>query len=368
MLNFSHTEEQQLIANSLDRLLQDNYPFTEHLRQIKSAHGFAEDLWRSICELGITAVLVPEEFDGLGGTAEDVMVIMEQVGRHRLVSPLLSSAVIGTCAISCAAGGDQKKQWLPLLAAGEQRTALAITEPTDYGLPDQFRTVANGNRIAGHKSMVHFGQCADYLIVAAQCDNEKALYRVDIHADGVKCREYRTHDGGCAADFIFEDVVAERLGESGDATDSVSYLWDLGAAAVCAEALGCMDTVYVQTRDYLKVREQFGFTLASFQSLQHRLVDMHMACELSRAITCEAVWAVDNATSEERCKSVDSAKVLVGQNADLVGKEGIQLHGGIGMTWELPIGHYFKRLTAIDQQFGDKNQRLDTFQRKVVNL
>ena len=366
MINFNHSEEQTLIANSLDRLLQDTYPFAQRLKLVETSPGFSEGLWNSLSELGTTAVLVPEAFDGLGGNAEDAMVIMEQVGRHLLVAPLLASAIIGTSAVAKAASRAQMEKLLPALASGEQRTAVALSEPGHAGLPEKFATSANesGNTLLlnGHKSLLHFGQCADYLVVAAQFGDAPGLFLVNPDSDGLRLREYRTHDGGAAVDLILENTPCERLGESNNTRQIIGYLWDLGAAAVCAEALGCMDSIYQQTCDYLKIREQFGAPLASFQVLQHRLVDMHIACELSRSISCDAIWSMDNADPTIRGKAVAGAKVSIGQHGVRVGKEGVQLHGGIGMTMELPIGHYFKRLAMINRQYGDAADRLGDYQ------
>ncbi len=376
MIDFSHSQEQILMANSLDRLLLDIYPFTGRLNIVQAGSdkihpGFNDTLWMALSELGITAIMVPEAFDGLGGNAEDIMVIMQQVGKHLLVAPLLSSAVLGTLALSQAATQQQKEQRLPALASGEQRTALAVSEPQGYGLAAVFattaQTTAHKTTLCGHKSLVHFGQVADYIIVAAQQGDEQGLYLLEANSPGVKYCPYRTHDGGAALDLHLDHAPVERLGEGEDAAPLIRYLWDLGAVAVCAEALGCMDAIYQQTRDYLKIREQFGAPLASFQSLQHRLVDMHIACELSRSITCDAVWSIDHAESVERNKAVSAAKVLIGQHGVQVGKEGVQLHGGIGMTMALPIGHYLKRLTLINQQFGDVVERLKRYQRLIMN-
>ncbi len=370
MINFDHSEEQALIADSLDRLLLDTYPFSKRLELVETSPGFDQNLWNSLAELGIPAVMVPEAFDGLGGSAEDAMVIMEQVGRHLLVAPILSSAILGASAVTKAANRSQMEKLLPALASGERRTVVAIGEPWHAGLPAEFATRASRagstHYLTGHKSLVHFGQSADYFVVAAQCGDAMGLFIVDPDCDSLALREYRTHDGGAAVDLILENTPAERLGDLADASQIIRYLWDLGAAAVCAEALGCMDSIYRQTCDYLKIREQFGAALASFQALQHRLVDMHTACELSRSITCEAIWSMDHADRTARGKAVASAKVLVGQHGVRVGKEGVQLHGGIGMTMELPVGHYFKRLAMINRQFGDIADRLKDYRSESV--
>ncbi|MEM7207247.1 MAG: acyl-CoA dehydrogenase family protein [Pseudomonadota bacterium] len=368
MIDFTHSEEQQMIAESLDRLAYEKYPLVDRFRSADGQRSIAPSLWQDLTELGLAALLVPEEFGGLGGNMEDVMVVMERVGAHLLASPLLHSGVLATVAIASTANGKQKSTWLPAVAEGQSRAAIAITEPNDYALPNVFKTRFADGKITGKKSLVHFAEGADFLIVAAQFGSEQVLCRVETDAQGLQSHVYPTHDGGHAADLVLDDVPAEVLGDGADAGDVVRLLWDIGAVAVCAEALGCMDSIYVQTRDYLTVREQFGAPLISNQTLQHRLVDMHMDCELSRAMTCEAVWAIDNSDATERHRSVCSAKVLIGQGGNRVGKEGIQLHGGIGMTRDLPIGHYFKRLTAINLQFGDCDNRLVGFQRSVENL
>ena len=310
---FSHSQEQVLIAGTLNRLLLDVYPFIERLRVTRVSPGFGDDPWASLSELGITAMMVPEAFEGLGGGAEDAMVMMEQIGRHLLVAPVLTSAILGTAAIACAASNAQCVQWLPALASGERRVSLAIDEPNCFGSSDVLSTVAwqtsHGTTLCGHKSLVPFAQSVDDIIVAAQCGSDWGLYRVECRSETVKCLGYRTHDGAAAADLIFDNTPAERLGQGKSDVAAIRYLWDLGASMVCAEALGCMDAIYRQTRDHLLVREQFGVPLASFQVLRHRLVDMHIACELARSITCGAIWSMDYASPMARrggqCQGVD---------------------------------------------------------------
>lgn len=370
-MDFSLSEEQSIFRDSVARFLSESYPFERRQELVAAGDGYAEDHWRAFAELGWLALPIPEAYDGLGGSPQETMVLMEQFGRHLVVSPYLATVLLSGQLVLEAGSEAQKAELLPALAAGALKLAFAYAEPqAHYDLTDvETRAVARGDgyTIDGRKSVVLYGCAADRLIVLARTGGAArdraglSLFLVDPAAPGLTARHYRTQDGGRASDLLFDSVRVggdTLLGALGAAAPMVERVADLAMVALAAEAVGAMWAVYERSLDYVKTRTQFGQALGTFQSLQHRLVDLYMNCQLGQSIAQGAVLTVSSAEPGDAARAVAAAKYKVGDCARRVGQEGVQLHGGIGMTMDLPIGHYLKRLTMINATLGDPRHHL----------
>lgn len=364
-MDFSFNETQQLFRDSVDRFVAEHYDFKTRQRIVAADGGYLPEHWRQFAELGWLAVPFPERYGGLDGTPVDTMIIMESFGRGLVTSPYLSSVVVAGHILKQASTEQQKQALLPALIDGSLRFTFAFAEPTSrFDLADVSTTATKdggGYRLNGQKCVVHYANAADKVVVSARTAGSQrdsmgvSLFLVDSAASGLSARHYPTIDGQRAADITFDNVrvdVGDLIGDEDSALTLIDEACDHGIAAICAEAVGAMSALYEMTLEYIKTRKQFGKTLGSFQVLQHRMVDVFMACELSRSMVYAATCTL-GATTAERQRTVSAAKVQIGKAGRLVGKEAIQLHGGMGMTDELPIGHYFKRLTAINTTFGD---------------
>ncbi len=362
--DFELTEEQRLFGESVARFLEQEYPFEKRARIVAGEPGFLDEHWRQFAELGWLGLAIPERYGGLGGGAGDVAVLMEQIGRGLLASPLLTSNVLAAGAL--VASGDRAlcDEILPSTAAGETRLALAYAEPQARYDPFDVATSARRDgehwRIDGSKIVVGFANCADQLIVSARTAGDRrdrggiSLFLVDPGSPGIDAHHYHTHDGGRASDLAFEAAEAVALiGREGGGLAPLEHALDFASLAVAAEACGAMWAVYEQTLAYIKTREQFGVPIGSFQAIQHRMVDVFMRCELARSMVHDAVAAWGRGDRAEMARAVSAARVNIGNGARLVGEEGIQLHGAIAMTDEVSIGHYLKRITMINASFGD---------------
>ena len=370
-MDFSLDEEQTIFRDSVERFLRESYGFETRQKLVVAGEGFTEDQWRTFAELGWLALPFPEDYGGLGGSPVETMVLMEQIGRHLVVSPYLASVLLGGRLVLEAGSEAQKEALLPAVAAGELKLAFAHAEPqARYDLTDVETTATpdgDGFRLDGRKSVVFYGGAADRLIVLARLSGKArdadglGLFLVDPAAAGLSARHYPTQDGARASDYRLEAVRVGPeavLGAPGTAASAVERVADAARAALAAEAVGAMWAVYEQTLDYAKTRTQFGQTLGSFQSLQHRLVDLYMSCQLAQSMVYEATSALAGDDPAAAARAVAAAKHKVGECARLVGQEGVQIHGGIGMTMDLPIGHYLKRLTMINATLGDPRHQL----------
>ena len=366
-MNFSLTEEQTALKDSIGKFLARDYTFDDRWKIIKSREGWSRAHWNQLAEIGLMALPVAEADGGLGGGGVDAMVVMEQIGKGLVLEPYLGCVVLPAALIKAAAAQAQRANLCEGLASGETLYAFAHTEPGQRYERASVALVAipkgEGYELNGKKISVLGGDCADVLIVSAKVsgDAEASLFLVPATAAGVTRHAYPMQDAQRGADIEFANVTvgAEALlGARGNAQAAINYALDVACAALCAEAVGTMTELQKITIEYLKTRKQFGRALGTNQALQHRAVDMLMHVEMSRSMALEAATAVDNADAGERAKAISGAKVLIGQACRFVGQNAVQLHGGIGVTHELNTSHYFKRLTMISVTFGDSDWHL----------
>lgn len=362
-MDFNLSDEQKQLSDAVRRFVEKSYDFESRKAGIKSPAGYSDTAWGALAEIGLTALPVPEAQGGFSGTAVDMMVVMQELGRGLVVEPYLAT-VVGAYALRIAGGQDAV---LEQVAGGEVRLATAFNEPqARYALND-VRVTAKGGKLNGRKVVVIHGAQADKLIVSARSsgadadENGISLYLVDAKSAGVSIQDYRTIDNLRAADITFQDAQGELLGAEGQGWPLLEQVADYAAVLLCAEAVGVMDTLSAATVEYAKTRQQFGVPIARFQALQHRMVEMFIHAEQSRSITLLAAARFDDASPEERRRYVSAAKARVGQAARSVGQEAVQIHGGMGVTDELPAAHMFKRLTLINTTFGDVDHHLGRF-------
>jgi pimeloyl-CoA dehydrogenase small subunit len=373
-MDFDFTEEQRLLDETVRRLVKDEYDIPKRKGYIALPDGFSRPLWQRYAELGLLGLPFAEAEGGFGGSAVETMIVMESFGRGLAVEPYLASVVLGGGLVALAGSAAQKKAILPALAGGELLLAFAHGErQSRYTLSDVETTAkadGSGYRLSGEKGVVLHGDSADRLVVSARTGGASrersgiSLFLVDATAKGVSRRAYPTVDGLRAAEVTLDHVRIEGdalLGAKGDAYPVIEHAVDRAIAALAAEAVGIMETLNATTLDYLKTRKQFGVPIGSFQALQHRMADMVVELEQARSMATLAALSADLGDARERRRVISAAKVQIGRSGRFVGQQSIQLHGGIGMTEEYTVGHYFKRLTVIDQTFGDADHHLDRF-------
>ncbi|GGD15944.1 acyl-CoA dehydrogenase family protein [Pyruvatibacter mobilis] len=371
-MDFSFSEEQNLLRNTVERFVQENYEFEKRRKIVAADNGWNRDTWTQIAELGLLAAPFSEEQGGLGGGPIDTMLVMEEFGKGLVVDPYLPTVV--------QAGGflrrgtaAQIEEHIPGIIGGENVWAFAYAEPQSrYNLADVTTTAkkdGDGFVINGSKAVVLAGPWADKLIVTARTAggqrdaNGITVFIVDKGATGVSTRDYPTVDGSRASEITFENVKVGADAVIGDVDNGlplVELISDESIAALSAEACGCMKMLVDDTVEYCKTRKQFGVPIGKFQVLQHRMVDMFMNHEQSVSIT----YMVNLKLGEdeaERKKAASAAKVQIGKAGRFVGQQAVQLHGGMGMTDELRVGHYFKRLTMIDTQLGNVDFHLKRY-------
>ena len=371
-MNFDHTEERRMLADSLNRFIAEQYTFETRNRIVATPAGMSQDLWQQFADLGVIGALFREEDGGFGGAGFDIAVVFEALGRGLVVEPLLGSAVLAGEAIA-SAGNHAQKALLAALIDGSTIATFAHDEPdTHYELA---RVATRAQRsgagwvLDGSKSVVQQGEAAAMFVVSARTagavDDEAgiSLFLVPKGTPGLTVRGYPTMDGGRAAELTFNAVQlgAEAiLGEAGQGYATLERVVGRGILALCAEALGAMEAAKLATLDYLRTRKQFGTVIGSFQALQHRMADLLLEIEQARSAVINAAAALD-ADRLTRERALSAAKMSIGRIGALVAEESIQLHGGIGMTWELPLAHYAKRLVMIDHQLGDEDHHLQRY-------
>ena len=373
-MDFSLTEEQRLLRDAIARFVANEYPFEARGRGIASPKGWSERMWAQLAEMGLLGVPFPEAHGGFGGTAVDVMVVMQELGRGMIVEPYLATVVLGGGLVDLAGAASQKQDILPRVAAGKWLLALAHGEPQSrYDLHDVATTArreGGGYVLSGRKAVVLHGAAADTLIVAARTGGGQrdrqgiTLFLVDAKSRGVGVTDYRTIDGLRAADVALDGVhvgAGAVLGPVDAGLPLLERAVDLGAAALCAEAVGVIEALNAATLEYLKTRQQFGQPIGRFQALQHRAVDMLIHAEQSKSMACLAAVKAQSDDPAERRRAVSAAKSLVGRAGRAVAKEAIQLHGGMGVTNELPAAQLAKRLTMIDFWLGDSSFHTERF-------
>lgn len=352
-MDFTLDEDRQMLAETLRRFLADAWDAERRAGTAAYEAPFHDpDVWRQLCEMGVLGALVDDERGGFGGDGIDVMVMFEEIGRTLAPEPLL-----GTLMALRLLGSADADEEVAAVMAGEVRPVVAWAEPHDLDAVDEVTTTAthsgDGVVVSGRKSVVYGGPGADRALVTAMLDGTLAVVAVDLEA--VDTTDYALIDGGGASELVLDETPGRLL--LADAGAAVHAALDAGRLALCAEAVGAMQHLFDMTVAHLTARKQFGRPLAAFQALQHRVVDLSIEVEQARSITILAASSLDG---EDSHRNVAMAKHLVGRTARYVAEESIQLHGGIGMTWEYPGAHYAKRLVMMDAQLGDADLHLRT--------
>lgn len=372
-MDFSFTEEQNLLRNSVQKFVQNDYSFEARRAIIKSDAGWKRENWMKFAELGLLGASFTEEQGGLGGGPLETMIIMEEFGRGLVVEPFVSTVVLGGGFLRHGGSKALQEKLIPEVIEGKRVLAFAFAEPQGrYNLADLTVTAKKsgvGYTLNGHKAVVVGGPWADTLIVTARTAGGQrdakgvTVFVVDKKAKGVSCRDYPTVDGMRASEVTFENVALGAdavVGQVDNGLTLIERVVDEGIAALSAEAIGAMKVLNDTTVEYCKTRKQFGVPIGKFQVLQHRMVDMFMNYEQSVSITYMVTLKLDG-TDEERRKAASAAKVQIGKAGRFIGQQAVQLHGGMGMTDELNVGHYFKRLTIIDTMFGNVDHHLKRY-------
>ncbi|MBN9007685.1 MAG: pimeloyl-CoA dehydrogenase small subunit [Rhizobiales bacterium] len=370
-MDFDLTEEQRLLKESVDGLLADSYDFENRKKYAKEKGGWSKAVWSKLAEQGLLGLPFSEEDGGFGGGAVETMIVMEALGRALVLEPYLATVVIGGGFLRHGGSAAQKAAHVPGIVDGSKTLAFAQLEKNSrYDLADVATTAkkkGDGWIIDGEKFVVLNGETADTFIVTARTKggqrdrNGIGVFLVPANAKGVSKKGYPTQDGLHAADVTFTGVEVGAdavLGDPGNGLPLVEQVVDDARIALCAEAVGAMDESLKTTVEYIKTRKQFGVPIGSFQVLQHRAADMFVALEQARSMAMFATMAADFDDAKERANAIAAAKVQIGKSGKFVGQQSIQLHGGIGMTMEAKIGHYFKRLTMIENTFGDTDYHL----------
>jgi hypothetical protein len=356
-MNFDFNEDQRALTDTVQRFVARDYTF-EKRRAIRDADpGWSREVWQALADLGVLALNIDEDYGGLGYGPQETGLVMGAFGAGLLLEPYLAGAVIAPALIRRAASADFQEQWLPAIATGTTIVVLAHADARSEPV-----TEINGN-LSGRKAVVAHGSCADLLLVSARtADGGTGLFAVTPNAEGVSLRDYPTLDGQRAADIILNNAPAARI-DAGGALDAIDAALDIGLAALCAEAVGIMDATIAATTDYLKTRQQFGQPIGRFQALQHRMADMLLHLEQARSMSYLAAMHCTDENTAARQRTLSAAKVTLGQACRFVAQNAVQLHGGMGMTDELILSHWFKRLTAIEMSFGDTDFHLQRFSR-----
>lgn len=369
-MDFTFNQEQQQFADALRRWADKDYRFEARQAIIHSDSGTSDAAWATLTELGMTALPLPGAQGGFDGTTVDMLLVMQELGRALVVEPYFAT-VFGAQFLKLAGGHESV---LEQVAAGSVKLASALGEAQSRHELNDIATTATGGGdgfvLDGVKTVVIHGAQADHLIVSARSSGEQrdtdgiSLFLVPLDAPGVTVRDYRTIDGQRAAKVTLVQVVlgSEALiGEAGKGWELLDAGADYGATLLCAEAVGAMDAIFAATLEYLKTRQQFGAPIGKFQALQHRMADMFIHLEQARSMAMLAAARVGTAEPVERRRVVSAAKARVGQAATFVGQQAVQLHGGMGVTDELPAAHHFKRLTMIALSLGDADHHIERF-------
>jgi len=369
-MDFAYTSDQQLLQDSVGRLLADRYDFEDRKRYLANG-GWSRELWQQFAEQGLLGIPFDEAAGGLGGGAVELMIVMDLFGRHLVLEPYLSTVVLGGGCLRHAGAEALARETLPKVIEGSCLLAVAHSErQARFDLADVATTARRDGSdwiLNGSKPFVLHGATADQLIVSARIAGQQrdrdglALFLLDASTPGIVRRGYRAQDGSSAAEITLTDVRAsgrQLLGEAGNGLPIVEKITGDALAAVCAEAIGVMARALEITVDYLKTRKQFGVAIGSFQALQHRAVDMLVAVEQARSMALYAAMMTDDKDAAERQKALSAAKVQVCRSARFVGEQAVQLHGGIGITEECQVGHYYRRLSMVELLFGDAAHHL----------
>ena len=372
-MNFELSEEQKMIQQSVERFVQENYDLPKRVEISSKDPGYSKEYWGSMAELGWLGLPFEEKDGGFGGNQIDTLVIMEQFGKGLVLEPFIANVVLGGGAIQIGGSEELKKEMLPGLIEGSKQMTLAYAEQQSrFDLEDVATSARQeGDKfiINGQKSMVLNAESADHIVVVTrtsggQVDEEGiTLFLVDSNTKGIELQNFPTVDGLRASEITFNNVEvgSERMiGELGKGFDILRVVSNNAILAVCAEAVGAMEILYKDTVEYTQQREQFDHPLSDFQVLQHRMVDMFMEYEQCKSLLFRATMeTIQDPVLAQR--TIHALKHLIGKSGIFVGENAVQLHGGMGVTEELRIGHFFKRLLVIDSQFGNADFHLDKF-------
>jgi len=367
-MDFAYNDEQVQLADSVRRWAARDYGFEARRAIVAASDGMSEAAWRQIAELGLTALPVPAAHGGFDGGALAMACVLQEFGRALVVEPYFAT-MLGA---ELLRRGGRHGALLERVAAGDLRLACALGERAvrhdARAIATEARPVDGGWTLHGRKTVVLHGAQAHVLVVSARLPGNDgrgedgiALFALPADSPGVTVTGYRTLDGQRAADVAFDGAAADAgalVGEAGRGWDVLEPALDYGAALLCAESVGAMEALFDATLDYVKTRQQFGTPIGRFQALQHRMADMYMHLEQARSMALLAAVKVDGGDPDERRRAVSAAKYLVSKAARAVGQGAVQLHGGMGVTDELPASHYFKRLTAIGLTLGDADHHL----------
>ena len=372
-MNFNFNEEQTLIQSQVSQFIQRDYEWEKRQSLVSSDLGFSKDNWNIFAELGWLGISISEKSGGFGGTAIETMILMEEFGKGLVLEPYLETIVLSAGIIDSCGTEKQKKEVLDKVMSGNMHLALAFTEPQSrFNLSDVTTEAEQSGDfyiINGFKSVVMNGPSADALIVSARTSGNQSdsdgisLFLVDSKSTGVSSRNYPTVDGRRASEVTFENVKVSShslLGKRNTGFEELDNAVDLATLAICAEAVGAMEILYKTTVEYTKTRKQFGQAIGKFQVLQHRMVDMFMEYEQCKSLLYMAtIKKVEDASDSK--KSVSGLKYQIGKASKFIGQQAIQLHGGMGVTDELNVGHFFKRLTTIGTIFGNADYHLKRY-------
>ena len=377
-MDFTYTETQDMIRDTLTRFLADTYGFEARQKMLASEAGRDAGIWTALTtELGMLGAAFAEDHGGLGGGHLENQIIMEELGKVMAIEPYLQTVILGGGALK-AVGGAQADAIIPEIIGGNAIIGFAHAEPQGrYNLAN-LRTNAKkdsaGYVLSGHKSVVYAAPWATHLLVTARTGGSQSerdgisLFLVEANTPGIVRRDYPTVDGFRASEVYFENAsipADAMLGEEGGALPVIERIVDEATVAVCAEACGVTQKLHEATLEYTQQREQFGQPISRFQVLQHRMVDMMMEVEQAKSMTIMATLNLDT-PADERMAAVSQAKAKVGRACKFVGQNAVQTHGGIGITHELAVGHYFKRATMIESQFGSVDHHYDRFERLTL--
>lgn len=372
-MDLSLSDEQSMLADSVARFIDNDYDFVRRRKIAESEQGYSAELWQTFAELGWTAVPFAEEDGGLGGGPVELILLMQEFGRGLIVEPFLPTVLLAGGVLKRVATAAQKERWLSAIIDGSLQAALAFSEPQSRfeiaNIATTARPNGDGYVLNGHKNLVLNGGNAELIVIPARTGGSNTdeegigLFAIPADAEGVERRSYRTVDAHQADDITLKNVQIDAeavLGEPGAGFETLRSVIDEATHAVCAEAVGILRAMHDKTVEYAKNRIQFGVPIGSFQALQHRMVETFMACEQLHSLL---LWTtmLNAAGHADARKSISALKYQVGTAGQKIAREAIQIHGGMGVTWELDIAHYFKRFTAIELLFGNADYHLNRY-------
>ena len=370
-MDFSFSEEQIMLQDAARRYMAKDYRFAIRHKILQAEGGFCRNTWQAFADLGLLALLVPEADEGLGGGPIETLLVMGVMGESLVLEPYLASAVIATSAIALLGNSVQREAMLPSLAAGDLIAVLAHDEAaTRYdwqAVATQAIRKGEGFQLDGRKQVIAHAGSANVLLISARLDGQLALFAVPRETPGVRITTYKTVDSLPAGDILLQQVclpasaLLNGVDSAANAPALLEQVRDIGLAALCAEAVGALDKLLAATVEYTRNRKQFGQPIGKFQALQHRMADMVLHIEQARSMSYLAAMRCRESDPHIRSRAMSAAKVVIGQACRFVGQQAVQLHGGMGVTDELDVSHYFKRLMAIEMQAGCTDLHLEQF-------